>query len=169
MMIGKKLNISVVFVLSALLFVACEEVLPEGEQNNEAELSGEIEVFDDQDFVFEETEFDFGILKQSGGIISHNFEFEYLGDEPIEVMGVPASCACTVAEISEKIFQKGDKGVLIVEFDPNLHEEPEGKFFKTVSILTEPELEKQPEIKIWAEIDLDLGPEAYKLKEVHID
>ncbi|MCA9374002.1 MAG: DUF1573 domain-containing protein [Candidatus Gracilibacteria bacterium] len=119
------------------------------------------------DFAFVETEFDFGILKQSGGIVTHDFAFEYIGEDPISVTATPTSCACTTAEISQKEFEKGDKGTLTVAFDPNLHEEPEGHFFKTVSLVTEPKLEKQPEVKIWAEIDLDLGPEAYKLQGEH--
>ncbi len=127
------------------------------------------EKYGDMDFVFEETEFDFGLLKQSSGIISYDFEFEYKGNDPIVITAVPASCACTKGKVSQTKFEKGDKGFLTVEFDPNLHEEPEGVFFKTASMLTEPKLEKQPEVKIWAEIDLDLGPEAYKLKEAHIN
>lgn len=120
------------------------------------------EKYGDSDFVFEETEFDFEIVKQSSGINSHEFPFTYLGEEPILVTGVPTSCACTTAEISQESFEKGDEGVLTVYFDPNLHEEPEGKFFKTVTILTDPELEKQPEVKIWAEMDMDLGLEYLK-------
>jgi hypothetical protein len=121
--------------------------------------------YDDVNFVFEELEFDFGVVKQSAGIISHDFEFEYLGSDAISVTAVPTSCACTSASISRNDFERGDRGVVTVEFDPNLHEEPDGRFFKTVTLLTEPELEKQPEVKIWAEMDLDLGPEAYKLKQ----
>ena len=71
--------------------------------------------------------------------------------------------------MTQNDFKKGDEGFVTVYFDPNLHEEPEGKFFKTVSLLTEPSLEKQPEVKIWAAIDLNLGPEAYKLKAAHED
>ncbi len=127
------------------------------------------EKYGDSDFVFEEAEFDFGTVKQSGGIISHDFKFKYMGENPITVTAVPTSCACTGATISQKEFEPGDIGIVTVSFDPNLHEEPKGKFFKTVTLLTDPEVEKQPEIKIWAEMDLDLGPEAYKLKEEHID
>ena len=115
-------------------------------------------------FDFKELEHDFGTIKQSGGLVSYDFEFEYLGATPVKVTGVPTSCACTSASISPSEFKQGDKGTLTVTFDPNLHEEPEGKFFKTVSILTDPALEKQPEVKVWTKIDLDLGPEAYKLK-----
>lgn len=115
-------------------------------------------------FVFVEKEFDFGKIKQSGGIVEHDFAFIYKGEEDIEITGTPASCACTEGEIDKKTYSKGEEGLLKVFFDPNLHEEPEGKFFKTVNILTNPKLEIIPEVKIWAEIDLDLGEESYKLQ-----
>jgi hypothetical protein len=123
------------------------------------------EKYSDEAFSFEKTEFDFGVLKQSSGITSHDFAFTYTGADPITVTAVPTSCACASAEISQNEFETGDTGILTVFFDPNLHEEPEGVFFKTVSLLTEPSLDKQPEVKIWAEIDLDLGEEFYKLSE----
>lgn len=115
-------------------------------------------------FDFSDTEHDFGIVTQSGGIVSHSFPFTYNGNEPIEVTSVPTSCGCTTASIDKKTLTKGDKAIITVEFDPNLHEEPEGRFFKTINLVTEPEIEDIPELKIWAEIDLDLGPEAYKLQ-----
>jgi len=87
------------------------------------------------------------------------------GDTPITITGVPSSCACTKGKISTSNLKKGDNGVITVEFDPNLHEEPKGKFYKTVSLLTSPKTTEDPEVKIWVEIDLDLGSEAYKLKE----
>ncbi|MFC1662724.1 DUF1573 domain-containing protein [Patescibacteria group bacterium] len=121
------------------------------------------------DFAFNEVEHDFGVIKQSAGIIEYDFPFIYNGEEKIDVTGTPASCACTSAEISNSTLLPGDEGILTVSFDPNLHEEPSGRFFKTVSILANPTLDETPELKIWAEIDLDLGPEAYKLKEEHND
>ncbi|MDH5596485.1 MAG: rhodanese-like domain-containing protein, partial [Candidatus Peregrinibacteria bacterium] len=66
-------------------------------------------------------------------------------------------------------LQPGESGILTVEFDPNLHEEPEGKFFKTVTLLTEPALEERVDVAVWVEIDLDLGPEAFKLQGPHAD
>lgn len=122
-----------------------------------------------EEFKFDESEHDFGVLKQSSGAVSYDFNFEYLGNDPIVVSSVPTSCACTIAKISANEFNKGDKGTLTVEFDPNLHEEPNGKFFKTVTVMTDPALVKQPEVKIWAEIDLDLGADAYKLQDSHDD
>jgi rhodanese-related sulfurtransferase len=120
-------------------------------------------------FIFDETEHDFGVIKQSGGIVSYDFPFTYQGGLPVSITGTPSSCACTEGEISAEEFQPGESGVLTVNFDPNLHAEPEGKFFKTVSILTDPKLEQSVDVKVWVEIDLDLGPEAFKLQDDHDD
>jgi len=120
-------------------------------------------------FIFEQTEYDFGVIKQSGGLVSYDFPFTYQGNVPVSITGTPSSCACTEGKVSEKEVKPGESGVVTVVFDPNLHAEPEGKFFKTVSILTEPKLEESAEVKIWVEIDLDLGPEAFKLQEEHND
>lgn len=118
-------------------------------------------------FQFEETEYNFGVIKQSGGIVSHDFRFTYTGEEPITINSTPGSCACTAAEISQDEFQPGESGVLTVYFDPNLHAEPEGLFFKSVLIMTDPSISPAPEVKVWQEIDLDLGEEFFRLQEVH--
>lgn len=124
---------------------------------------------DAQRIVFSESEFDFGIVKQSGGKVRHEFPFTYYGDQPMTILGTPTSCACTFAEVNTAFFSSGEKGVLTVIFNPNLHGEPEGRFYKTASILTDPKFPTLPEVKIWAQIDLDLGPEAYELQELHDD
>ncbi|MCF7905659.1 DUF1573 domain-containing protein [Candidatus Gracilibacteria bacterium] len=116
---------------------------------------------------FKETSFDFGVIAQSGGTVSHDFQFVYKGDSPLSITGVPTSCACTSATVDPSILHPGNTGVVTVTFNPNLHAEPEGKFFKTVSFLTNPALAEIPEIKIWAEVKLDLGPEAFELQSDH--
>jgi hypothetical protein len=121
------------------------------------------------DFTFAELEYDFGTVKQSEGIVSYDFPFRYDGEEPITVTGVVGSCACTTGSVDVDVLESGDEGVLTVDFDPNLHEEPEGRFFKTVALVTQPETEESIEVKVWVEIDLDLGPETYKLQEEHSD
>jgi len=115
---------------------------------------------------FEETTFDFGIIKQSGGVVSHEFWFEYLGSQTLTVTGLPTSCGCTSAQISPSVLTPGATGVVTVKFNPNLHAEPEGRFYKTISFLTNPETTDLPELKIFAEIDLDLGSESYE-QEIH--
>lgn len=120
-------------------------------------------------FTVSEKSFDFGKIKQSGGEVKHSFVIRYNGKNPLKITGVPTSCACTSAKIDKTVLNPGDTATITVTFDPNLHAEPEGKFFKTISLLTEPSVQDAPELKIWAEIDLDLGPGAYKLKAPHED
>jgi nitrite reductase (NO-forming) len=117
-------------------------------------------------FVFEEAEHDFGVIKQSGGIVQYDFIFTYEGDDPIKVLSTPGSCACTTAEISAEDFKKGDTGTLTVFFHPNLHAEPLGRFSKTVSLFTEPALDPIPEVTVWQEIDLDLGEEFFEMSQM---
>lgn len=157
----KKIIFIAALALLALVYTAAnwQDSDATGFAGDTAETSGE--------FAFGEDEFDFGIIKQSGGKVSHEFIFTYTGDDPIKITGVPTSCACTSATVDKTELNPGDSAVLTVKFNPNLHEEPEGKFFKTATILTEPKVEDRPEVKIWVEIELDLGPEAYELKSDH--
>lgn len=152
-----KAKIFWVLLLTPFLLAACA---PE---------AAEVKQTDSGPFVFEEAEHDFGVIKQSGGIVSHDFKFSYQGSEPITITGTPGSCICTTGKVNITELQPGDSGILTVEFDPNLHEEPEGKFFKTVTLLTEPALEERVDVAVWVEIDLDLGPEAFKLQGPHAD
>lgn len=152
-----------VFVFILLAGVGC--VAPS--QENKKENITEDKII--QLFEFKEKEFDFGIIKQSGGKVSHEFEFIYNGTEPITISGVPTSCACTSAQIDKTQLNPGDIGKLTVIFNPNLHAEPQGKFFKTVVLFTDPKLKKIPEVKIWVEIDLDLGEDAFELGAGHVD
>lgn len=116
-------------------------------------------------FQFEAAEFDFGTIQQSGGVVQHDFAFVYLGREPVTIIGTPTSCGCTTATIDKQVYQSGESGILTVLFNPNLHAEPSGRFFKTVSVVTNPALPLEPEVRIWQRIDLDLGEDAYELSD----
>lgn len=122
-----------------------------------------VEIASDTEMEFSISEYDFGIIKQSGGLVSYEFPFVYSGDIERTVLGVVGSCGCTTGSIDKEVLKQGDSGVITVTFDPNLHEEPEGRFYKTVSLVTDPPFETEPEVKIWTEIDLDLGPEFFTL------
>jgi len=117
------------------------------------------------DFQFPVTAHDLGVVKQSGGVVLYEMPFIYEGNAPVRVTGTPTSCACVSASISKTTLGPGEKGTLTIEFDPNYHAEPEGRFFKDVIILTEPPQTEEVSIRLWAQVDLDLGPEAYKFKE----
>jgi len=146
---------ALLLLLGGILFLLQQKKVQNTENNSTEQMTS-------SNFDFEEMEFDFGVVKQSGGLVTHDFPFTYNGKETRTVLGVPASCGCTSGEISTDTLTPGTTGILTVTFDPNLHAEPEGKFFKTVSIVTDPPLEKDVEVKIWVEINLDLGEEFYK-------
>lgn len=151
-----KTNVLIGLIIVAAISVVALDVFKQEQESQPIEDSS-------AEIVFEKTEFDFGVLKQSAGIVTHDFPFTYIGDIERKIVAVPGSCACTTAEVNIDVLKPGEQGVLTVTFDPNLHEEPEGRFYKTAALLTEPLLENEAEVKIWAEIDLDLGPEFYKL------
>jgi len=113
--------------------------------------------------VFDQTEFDFGVVKQSTGKVPHEFAFTYQGDQPIDITSLPTSCGCTTAVASPAHLTKGDKGIITVTFNPNHHAEPAGKFFRTVSIVTSPRV-ATPELKIWAQVDMDVGPQIFEMQ-----
>ena len=117
------------------------------------------------DFRFSNTVFDAGIVNQSGPVVKFKVPFHYEGNGPVNVTGTPTSCACVRASISKTDLDPGEKGTLTIEFDPNYHQEPEGRFFKDIVILTEPAQTEEVQIRLRAEVDLDLGPQAYKFKE----
>ena len=152
----------IIGTLTALLLTGCTAREQTKQHNRQTPLAPSTQ--QQPAFLFVEKEHDFGILKQSGGKVSHDFAFTYTGDAPIAITALPTSCACASAEVDRRELKPGESGVLTVTFNPNLHAEPEGKFYKSVTMLTEPPLSGQPEVKIWAEIDLDLGPEAFELK-----
>ena len=117
------------------------------------------------DFRFSATVLDAGVVKQSGPGVKFKIPFLYEGNVPVKVTGTPASCSCVRASISKTTLNPGEEGTLTIEFDPNYHTEPEGRFFKDIVILTEPPQPEEVQIRLWAEVDLDLGPQAYKFKE----
>jgi hypothetical protein len=114
------------------------------------------------DFQFPARTHDFGVVKQSGGVVRYEMPFIYGGSTPVRVTGTPASCACVSASISKNTLNPGESGILTVEFDPNYHAEPEGRFFKDVIVLTEPAQTEEVSIRLWLEMDLDLGPETHR-------
>ncbi len=167
----KKIYILAIFLLAFALAGCASQSSPtkNSSSTNKNNTALETNVKTNSGLLFKETSFDFGLIKQSAGPVSHNFAFTYTGKNPIKIVGLPTSCGCTSATMTPTNLKPGDSGILTVHFNPNLHAEPKGKFFKTVSIVTEPKLENTPEIKIWAEINLDLGPQAYELNNEHVE
>lgn len=112
--------------------------------------------------MFNNKEYDFGVVKQSQGIVTTEFEVVNNGTETVVIDSLPASCACTQASIDKKEIAPGESATIKVSLDANLHEEPKGRFFKTVEIVSN--IKPSPELKIYANVKYDLGIEKLKLK-----
>ncbi|MBI4993975.1 DUF1573 domain-containing protein [Candidatus Wolfebacteria bacterium] len=105
-------------------------------------------------------EYDFGKVLQSQPIVSAYFDVSNDGSQDAIISSAPTSCGCTLAEVDKKIIRPGEATKLKVSFDPNFHEEPEGKFFRTATIKYNSQ--DAPEVKVWMEVVYDLGKDKLK-------
>ncbi len=117
---------------------------------------------DGPSLAFNNTEFDYGVTKQSQGILETTFAVVNNGTETVVVESLPTSCQCVSAKIDKKSIAVGEKAVITVAFDANLHPEPDGRFFKTIEIVSN--IKPSPELKIFANMDYDLGMDKLKLQ-----
>mgnify|MGYP001589062666 FL=1 len=106
-------------------------------------------------------EYDMGIVKQSGGLVSRTFDVFNNGSEDVAISDVLTSCSCTSATMDTQLILSGEHGTLTVVFDPNYHFEDDGRFFRTVTIKSNIHGEA-PEARIFVEVDYDLGKDKLK-------
>ncbi len=116
------------------------------------------------DFRFQKIEHDFGLIKQSAGVVKEEFRFYNDSKKQIEILGAPTSCGCTTAVLSKRKLDPGETGSLTVIFDPNYHPEPSGRFVRSVTLQTMPKQKEAVRLYISMEIENDLGKDAYKHK-----
>lgn len=79
----------------------------------------------------ETTSFDFGTIKEGDGKVSHTFEITNVGEMPLVITRVIASCGCTTPEWPKEPIAPGKKGEIKVTFDPSGRP---GPFTKTISV-----------------------------------
>ncbi|MDX5438780.1 MAG: DUF1573 domain-containing protein [Pontibacter sp.] len=65
---------------------------------------------------FEQTEYDFGTIKQ-GETVEHTFEFTNTGSTPLIIENASATCGCTVPEWTKTPVAPGEKGTVAVKFN----------------------------------------------------
>lgn len=70
------------------------------------------------DALFAEKNYDFGYIREDKGAVSHTFEFENVGEEPLIVVSASASCGCTRPEYPTKPIKPGKKAKIKVTFSP---------------------------------------------------
>lgn len=92
---------------------------------------------------FDEKIFDFGMIKEADGPVSHTFEFTNTGNEPLVIINANASCGCTRPEYSKEPIKPGKSGKIKVTYNPAGRP---GEFDKEVKIRTNGK--KRPILKI---------------------
>jgi rhodanese-related sulfurtransferase len=100
-----------------------------------------------------ETSHDFGVITQYGGVVTHDFVIENKGDENLEIISVSTSCACTSAEIDKKDLAPGETAVVKTLFDPNVHEEPQGRFRRTIFVESNDPTNEEFMLNIYVDIE----------------
>lgn len=63
-----------------------------------------------------ETKHNFGFIRQ-GEIVTHEFAFTNIGDEPLIISNAEVECTCTTVDFPKQPIMRGGKGVIKVTFD----------------------------------------------------
>ena len=77
--------------------------------------------------------FDFGVIREKGGPVSHEFEFVNKGDGNLLILKATAECGCTRPSYPEKPVPPGKSGKLKVTYNPAGRP---GGFDKVVTVTT---------------------------------
>ncbi|MBD5284995.1 MAG: DUF1573 domain-containing protein [Bacteroides sp.] len=81
--------------------------------------------------VFTDPVYDFGNVKENGGIVSHEFVVKNTGKAPLIIKSARASCGCTVPEIPKEPIMPGKTAVVKVSYDPKGRP---GEFEKSIQV-----------------------------------
>lgn len=101
---------------------------------------------------FDTDTYDFGQIEKLGGTVTTDFTFTNTGTEDLVLGDITTSCSCTSATVSATTIAPNEKGIVTVVFDPNFHEEPQGKFTRTVFIPTNDANMPEAEVSVSVEI-----------------
>lgn len=74
---------------------------------------------------------DFGQIQETDGKVLTTFEFTNVGQAPITLTNVQASCGCTTPEWSKEPIAPGKKGFINVTYNPKGRP---GNFSKTITV-----------------------------------
>ncbi|MCR4283972.1 MAG: DUF1573 domain-containing protein [Parcubacteria group bacterium] len=101
-----------------------------------------------------EGEFDFGVIEKKNGIVNTDFMIKNEGEGVLKIKAgdITTSCGCTTAKVDKEEIPTGESVTLTVFFDPNFHEEPQGRFFRSIFVPTNDPDNSEMEFKIFVEI-----------------
>ncbi len=94
---------------------------------------------------FEEQTYDFGVIKEDGGPVSHEFKFTNTGETPLVIISVTASCGCTKPSYPVKPIAAGKSGVVKVTYLPQGRP---GEFSKQVTVKTNDKRNRRLKLRI---------------------
>ena len=99
----------------------------------------------DSNVEFAQKAHDFGVIKENGGPVSHDFEFVNDGDSPLVIISANASCGCTRPKYPSDPIKPGKSGKITVTYIPAGRP---GAFLKTVKVKTNAPKAKKVVLKI---------------------
>lgn len=75
-------------------------------------------IFAEGRIAWNETEHDFGTIKEADGRVSHDFMLVNAGDSDVAIIRVRTSCGCAVAEYPRRPVHPGDTAIITATFNP---------------------------------------------------
>ena len=94
---------------------------------------------------FTEKDYNFGVIAEKGGPVSHSFEFTNTGTAPLVIISATASCGCTRPSYPTEPIAPGKKGVIKVTYLPDGRP---GEFDKVIKVRTNAKESKKVSLKI---------------------
>ncbi len=80
---------------------------------------------------FVKTTHDFGEVAENGGLIDFSFQFKNIGDQPVKIIQVKASCGCTTPGWTKDLVMPGDSGFIKAQYNPRNRP---GQFKKSLQV-----------------------------------
>lgn len=88
---------------------------------------------------FDQTTYDFGLIKEEGGKVTARFNFTNVGTEDLILKSVRPGCGCTAANYTKTAIAPGQKGFIDATYNPANRP---GSFNKNIKVTTnEPEMQ----------------------------
>ena len=101
----------------------------------------------------EVTEHDFGVIRKEDGAVTTTFQVHNSGSDPLLLGDISTSCSCTSATVDISEVEPNGTAIVTVKFDPNVHEEPDGRFSRMTYIPTNDPDTPEIEFTIFVEIE----------------
>ena len=101
------------------LIIACALVgIANAQENKDSVKIGQSILSQKDSYTFDKTEHDFGKISESNGEVECLFIFTNIGDSPMTITKVTASCGCTIPSWTKEPVAPGKQGYINAKFDP---------------------------------------------------